>query len=187
MWMARLTVVVFFLEGCASPAVYRETPVTCEPSHGVFVVSHGWHSGIVINTHDLVKLLPPLAADIGEAGLVEVGWGEERFYQAASGTSGMALRALLRPNASVLHVVPLARPPRESFPGSDIVEVWMDEAGYEATLAFVARSFTRATEGGLLRLGPSLYGGGWFYRAEGSFHAFNTCHTWVARAIENRC
>jgi uncharacterized protein (TIGR02117 family) len=178
---------VFVLEGCAAPTGSRGSTATCEPSRAVFVVSHGWHSGIVLNTHDLVKHLPPLDADIGAAGLVEVGWGEERFYQAASGTSGMALRAVLRPNASVLQVVPLGHPPREYFPESDIIEVWMNEAGYERTLAFVARSFTRAPDGGVIRLGPSLYGRGWFYRAEGSFHAFNTCNTWVARAIENRC
>jgi len=153
----------------------------------VFVVSHGWHSGIVVNGGDLAKLLLPVAADIGMAGLVEVGWGEERYYQAASGTSGMALRALFRSNASVLQVVPLGRPPREYFPESDIVEVWMDEAGYQNALAFVVRTFTRAPDGGVTRLGPSLYGHGWFYRAEGSFHVLNTCNTWVARAIENRC
>jgi uncharacterized protein (TIGR02117 family) len=184
---ACLLAVVFVLEACASPGIHTETAVTCAPSRVVFVVSQRWHSGIVLDARDLAKLLPPLAADIGKTGFVEVGWGEERFYQAPSGTSGMALRAVLRPNASVLQVVPLARPPHESFPPSDIGEVWMDEAGYAATLAFVVRSFTQAPGGGLFRLGPSLYGRGWFYRAEGSFHALNTCHTWVARAIAKRC
>ncbi len=149
------------------------------------MVSHGWHSGIVVQRADLVNRLPALAPDMGHEGYVEIGWGEERFYQAREPTLGMALRAALWRNASVLQVVPFAGPPRRYFASSKVVEVRLDEAGYLAVLTFIADSFE-----GVERLGPSLYGGGWFYRAEGSFHLFNTCNSWVARALEkagSRC
>lgn len=157
----------------------------CDPSHTLFVVGHGWHSGIVVKRMDLLNLLPVLAPELGQQEYIEIGWGEERYYQDAEPTSGMGLRALLWPNASVLQVVPFGTPLRRYFPNSEVVEVRVDEAGYRAALAFMAATFTRTPEGDVIRLGPSLYGNGRFYRAEGSFHAFNTCNTWVARAIEN--
>jgi hypothetical protein len=50
-----------------------------------------------------------------------------------------------------------------------------DEAGYAAALDFIAATFKPPLE----RLGPSQYGAGGFYRAEGAFHLFNTCNNWV--------
>lgn len=172
-----LVALALVLNGCAHP------PLTCEPTRTLYIVSQGWHRGIVVERGDLVKRLPALAGDIGHEGHVEIGWGEERFYQARHATAGMALRAILWPNASVLHVVPFADAPRRYFPQSEIVEVRTDEAGYEAALAFMVASFTRTPERGVVRLGRSRYGEGWFYRAEGSFHLFNTCNSWVAGAI----
>ena len=57
-------------------------------------------------------------------------------------------------------------------------------AGYEQLLAYVAESFSTTPDQDILGLGPGKYGDGWFYRAEGTFHAFNTCNTWVAKAID---
>jgi uncharacterized protein (TIGR02117 family) len=153
---------------------------TCEATRTLYVVSHGWHSGVVVERAELAKRLPALAAEIGRDGLVEIGWGEERFYQAREPSVGMALAALLRPNASVLQVVPFRGAPRSYFAGSEVVEVRTDEAGYSAALAYLAASFEPELE----RLGRSLYGEGWFYRAEGSFHLFNTCNTWVAAVLK---
>ena len=148
----------------------------CEPTRTLYVVSHGWHSGIVVEREDLLQRLPALAAGNGK--YLEIGWGEERFYQARDTTFGMALRAVLQRNRSVLQVVPFAESPARYF--SDVVELRTDQAGYSAALSTIAASFKPELE----RLGPSLYGDGWFYRAEGSFHLFNTCNTWVAAVLK---
>lgn len=145
----------------------------CEPTRTLYVVSHGWHSGIVLEREELVRRLPGLGPQLGDHRYLEIGWGEERFYQAREPTVGMALRAALWRNPSVLQVVPFT-----DFPRS-VAEIRTDEAGYAAALDFIAGSFA-----GLERLGPSLYGEGWFYRAEGAFHLFNTCNSWVAEALQ---
>ena len=152
----------------------------CEPTRTLYIVSHGWHSGVVVEQADLVQQMPALAPEIGRKRYVEIGWGEERFYQARETTVGMALRAVLQPNSSVLQVVPFADSPRRYFAGAEIVEVRTDDAGYSAALAVMAATF----KPDLQRLGRSLYGEGWFYSAEGSFHLFNTCNTWVASVLE---
>jgi uncharacterized protein (TIGR02117 family) len=183
MRLASFLALLLFLKGCASQPIHREA-VACESPQVLYVVRHGGHAGVVVSRGDLVELLPSLARDIGHEGYVEIGWGEERFYQAGTGTLGLALRAILWPNSSVLQVVPFTGPPHSHFPQSEVVEVRVEKAGYAAALAFIAGSFTPTPDGGVARLGPSQYGNGWFYRAQGSFHAFNTCNTWVARAIE---
>jgi uncharacterized protein (TIGR02117 family) len=179
----QLLVAVSFLHGCALQPNLPDASIACQSPRTVLLVRHGWHTGIVMERKDLVTLLPALARDLGEEGPVEVGWGEERFYQARETTVGMALRAVLQPNPSVLQVVPLPRPARDYFPQSEIAEIRVEEKGYRALVAFVAESFTRTPAQELSRLSPSLYGNGGFYRAEGSFHAFNTCNTWVAKAL----
>jgi uncharacterized protein (TIGR02117 family) len=150
----------------------------CEPTRTLYVVSHGWHSGIVVEREELARRLP--AVQLGNERYVEIGWGEERFYQARETTIGMALRAVLQPNPSVVQVVPVAGTPRSYFTGSEISEVRTDDARYDAALSRIAATF----KPGLERLGPSLYGDGAFYRAEGSFHLFNTCNTWVAGVLK---
>ena len=171
-----------FLHGCALQPLSPDAPA-CRSPRALVLVSHGWHTGIVLERKDLVRLVPALAQDIGREGPVEVGWGEERFYQARETSVGMALRAVLQPNPSVLQVVPLPSLARDYFKHGEIAEIRLEEEGYGALVAFVAASFTRTPEQGVIPLSPSLYGNGRFYRAEGSFHAFNTCNTWVARAL----
>src|SRR5712691_8133007 len=183
MRLASFLLLLFILKACASQTTHREA-AACESLQVLYVVRHGGHAGIVVSRGDLVKLLPALARDIGHEGYVEIGWGEERFYQAGTATLGLALRAILWPNSSVLQVVPFTGPPHSYFPRSEVVEVRVEKEGYAAALEFIAGSCTRMPDGGVARLGPSQYGNGWFYRAQGSFHAFNTCNTWLARAIE---
>jgi hypothetical protein len=43
--------------------------------------------------------------------------------------------------------------------------------------------FERRPDGEVIPLGTGLYGTSRFCRAKGSFHLFNTCHTWAARAF----
>jgi uncharacterized protein (TIGR02117 family) len=174
----------FFLQGCGSQPAGREAAESCRLPRTLYVVGHGKHTGIVVKRVDLVALLPSLAKDIGREGYVEIGWGEERYYQAGTGTVSLALRAAFWPNTSVLQLVAFPGPPGSHFTQAEVVELPVDEAGYGAALAFVAGTFTRAPDGVPVRLGPALYGEGWFYRAEGSFHLFNNCNSWVAKAIE---
>jgi uncharacterized protein (TIGR02117 family) len=167
--MKALILAALLLLGCA----HRP----CEPTRTLYVVSHGWHSGIVVEGAALAKRFPQV--DLGNYKYLEIGWGEERFYQARQPTLARALRALW-PSASVLHVVAFDEPPLRYFAASEVAAVRTDDAGYAATLDFIAGTFTP----GVTRLGPSLYGEGAFYRAEGTFHLFNTCSSWVAAALE---
>lgn len=171
------------LFGCASapPAPAGASVDRAWPS--VQVVNHGLHSGLLIARADLLRELPALAATFADGDFVELGWGDEDFYRAPQPTLGLALQALFRSSATVLHAVKIAGEPGRHFAGSEVVEVRLHADGYRQLLAFVAASFSRSAAGAPVELGPGLYGESRFYRAEGRYSLLRTCNTWLAEAL----
>jgi uncharacterized protein (TIGR02117 family) len=162
----------------------------------VHVVSHGYHSGLLLPR----RMLLEAAGRLGLTGLahvagrfpaferLELGWGDERFYRevptAAGLTIAMAARALLRPgNSSVLHVVGVGADPRAAFPHSDLLRLPLGAAGFDRMLERLEGSL--ASVGGMPQeLGPGLYGSSLFYRATGTFNLLNVCNHWVADLLD---
>ena len=147
------------------------------------VVRHGWHVGIVVDRVDLSAAAPALAAAFPGADRLELGWGDDRFYQTPEPSVGLALRAALWPTPAVLHVVGFSGPPARYFPGSEVVAVCVEKAGYDRLLGFLADTIAPGPDGSPVPLGPGLYGNSRFFEAKGAFHLFHTCNTWAARAV----
>jgi uncharacterized protein (TIGR02117 family) len=172
-------------------------PAPGTPTTEVFVVSHGYHAGIIVPRAALaaaasrqgLAALGTLATRFAGFDRLEIGWGDEGFYRevptARSLTVALALRALFRPgNPSVLHVVGVGADPRAAFPHSDFVRLDLGEAGFARLAGKLDASFARG-EGGLpVDLGPGLYGTGLFFRANGAFHLFNVCNHWLAGLLD---
>lgn len=54
--MSRALIVVVLLAACA------HEPRSCQPTHTLYVVNHGWHSGIVVDRMELLKKRPGLGS-----------------------------------------------------------------------------------------------------------------------------
>jgi len=175
-----------FLGACVASPINSEIIDECEAleSGTFYIVNHGLHTGIAVKRTDLTEIVPSLENDLQSGEYLEVGWGDERFYQAQTVTPGMAIQAMLWPTESVLHVVGIPDTPQRYFPKNEILEISVHQPGYEKLLGYIADTFDRTSDGHITRLGPGLYGNSHFYRATGSFHTFNTCNTWVAKVIE---
>jgi uncharacterized protein (TIGR02117 family) len=169
-----------YLQGCAASA---PEPGTCASPRELHVLAEGWHTGLVFPARDLIERLPALEAEFGPAGWIEVGWGDERYYRAQRGSVGLALRAALWPTNSALHLAPRPDPSQLAAAGIEVVLLRVAEEGYRATLDFVVATFATGADGNIVRLGDAPGGFGAFFAAEGRFHLFNTCNTWVARGI----
>ncbi|MCJ2032832.1 DUF2459 domain-containing protein [Methylobacterium sp. J-068] len=159
----------------------------------VALVSHGWHSGLVLPRAVLTgagggPALADIATRFRAYPDLEFGWGEARFYRAtptlAQFDAGLALEALFTPGGrpGVVQVVGLERPARDSFPHSEIVPVRVSRAGLARLLARLEASF-RLTEGRPVAGGPGLYGPSLFYEGEGRFSYANVCNHWAARLL----
>lgn len=176
----------------ADPVLWPPPPGA--PAVEIFVVSHGYHSGIVLPRAQVAEFaarrndaaLSEVARRFAAYPWIEIGWGEENFYRSVPDVGSLslplALRALFLPNnASVMHVVGVTWPPRTTFPKSEIVRIALGRDGFERALGEIGASFARTGEGGLPEaLGPGLYGPSQFFRANGHFSLFRVCNHWTA-------
>jgi uncharacterized protein (TIGR02117 family) len=194
--LSAIALAVIVLAGATArpgdPALWPPQPGA--PAIETFVVSHGYHTGLVLPTAQLADAAKRdgntalIAVTERFAGypFIEIGWGDENFYASvptmASLTAGLAVRALFKPgNPSALHVVGLAEHPRKAFPAADMVRVNLSEQGFGRLLKALDASFVRSGEPPAPQpLGKGLYGASLFYRANGTFHIFNVCNHWVS-------
>ena len=158
------------------------------PSTGIqaaFIVSHGWHTGIVYPREELLRFVPELSERFSDGRYLEIGWGEMEFYQSREATAGITLRAILLPTDSVVHVVSVPRSPFESFPNSKIRKICLGQAQIDSLGRFISNSFQRDQDGRVVATQKGLYGDSQFYSGQGSFNLFNTCNKWTAIALES--
>jgi len=178
-----LLVLLGLAAGCATAPLPSAPQAPCRDPRTVYAVNHGKHVGLVIDAAGLAAALPALSDPLREKEYVEIGWGDLRYYQAEEKNIVMPLSALFLPTAAVLHVSAFRGPPEQYFPDLEVIALRVEQAGYAGLLRHVVDSFSRSGEGEPILTGPGLYGRSWFYRAEGAFHACNTCNTWMANAL----
>jgi hypothetical protein len=165
------TVVIAVVAGLAS-AVFLTArsgdarlfpPGSVAPRVEIFVVSHGYHAGIVLPRAFVAELagrrghgaLAALGARFADFRLIEIGWGEEEFYR---------------------NVPTVA---------SDIVRLELSEAGFEALVEKVEATFAHRDDSLMPEdLGPGLYGPSRFFRAAPAFHILHVCNHWVADMLD---
>lgn len=183
---AVLVIALAVVGGCAAPAPVKGLfpPAENAPSKNIYLVSHGWHAGIVIQRVDIPQgVWTEHKHDFPEARYLEVGWGDQDFYQTPEPTLGMKLKAVLFPTKSVLHVVGFSDPVRTYFPNSEIIEIALSYEGFERLCKYIEQSYAKDERGEIQALGPGLYGNSQFYQSRESYHGFRTCNVWTARAL----
>lgn len=181
--IALIVLVVLCCEGCATPVKGLYPARAQSPSKSVYVVSHGWHTGLVIECDDISEDIWPEAGHFSEARYLEIGWGDEGFYRAKKITAPLCLKAALLPTPTVMHVVGFDLPLEEFFPVSDIIQVELSEQGFAELCRHVADSYHRKSSGEAERLGSGIYGNSHFYRANGSYYFPKTCNVWTAHGL----
>jgi uncharacterized protein (TIGR02117 family) len=180
LWLAAMS--VQFVAACAAPPT-RTPPMPEEPRKTIYVVSHGWHTGIVMRRDDVSRRHWPEASDFPGADYLEVGWGDRDYYQAPDPGVWLALKAVFWPTPGALQVVGFRGPVTAYFPASEVVALAVTETGFGRLSALIGASHERDRNGRAVPLGPSLYGQGRFYASRERFHLFRTCNVWTAQAL----
>lgn len=170
----KIALILLLLAGCASApaerAVGGEIPI--------YVVTHGWHTGIAMRAADIDFARWRPLPDPGRKYL-EVGWGDRDYYPAPGFNLWYGFKALAWPTPSVLHVVGFDEAPARYFPASEVVELRLSRPSFESLLAYITRSFEPDPK----PIAPGLYASGAFYPSREKFHLFKTCNVWVAHAL----
>lgn len=169
--------------GCAAVPEGLFPPAPGEPTKPVYLVSHGWHAGIVVRRADIPPGVWPQSRDFPDAEFLEVGWGDRDYYMTRRPHLGHVLKAGLLPTASVLQIVGFNGPVERYFPRSEVIRIDLSEDGFERLCRYLEDSHAVDTAGRAQPLGRSLYGRGSFYLSRETYHLFNTCNAWTARAM----
>ena len=169
--------------GCLAPVKGVFPPAAGTPHKTIHVVSHGWHTGVIVSRADIPTNVWPAQRDFARFEFLEVGWGDDGFYRAEKITTAITLQAVFWPTPSVLHVVGFNDPPARYFSESKLVRVELSPEGFARLCQFIDATYTRTPSGHTIPLGPGLYGDSEFYRANGSYYLPHTCNHWAAGAL----
>lgn len=155
-----------------------------EPTRTIYLVSHGWHAGIVLQRTDLSQNVWPTLKEFTRVKYLEIGWGDKDYYTTPDPGMGLAVKAAIFPTSSVLHIVGFSRSPERYFPNSEIIEIELSDAGFEKMIQHISKSFTRDDAGQVIPLGAGLYGNSHFYESQETYHLFKTCNIWTAGTLQ---
>lgn len=176
----------FALCGCLAPV---HTPWgngdEAGPTVTIYLVDHGWHTGLVVPTDTIPAGWIPERRDFPDAAYLEFGWGDRDFYRAAGNRLWAALKAAFWPTGSVLHVAGLRQEPQDYFMGKGILRLDVSETKFERLCRFLHYNIIRPNTGPAVAMGPGLYARGQFYRAKGAYFLTQNCNHWTALALRS--
>ena len=178
--------VISALAGCAPQEPSRiEAGAPPAGVHSIFVTTYGYHTGLIVRAREIPDGAWPARLDFPAAEWLEVGWGEREYYPRENPGVLRALRALAVPSRSTLHVIPINGALTQARPENEIVELRVPEAGFTRMVAFVRQSHELDANGRGVMIPSSVRLPGRFYASPRTFHAFENCNVWVARALES--
>ena len=182
-----LIALLSLLSGCATKpyAISFTDEVSSNGSNEIYVVSHGWHTGLVLPADKIQSRLPKLKTRFGNTPNIELGWGDKGFYQAEEITIGLAFRALFWSSGSIVHAVAVPSNVKVFFPHSEIEKLCFTDAEYVSLLDFISSSFNKNQPGEIIELRNGLYGDSQFYEGVGNYHLLNTCNSWTAKGLKS--
>ncbi len=143
------------------------------------MVHHGsLHTGVTIRRSDIPPGRWPASRDYAGRKYVEVGWGDDDGYRKPL-TSGIAMKALMGDRQTVVLADGFSQPLAAKYadPKFTVLAVELSEAGMSRLCDHIQQTYAVDEKGDPIRLGD-----GW-YRARGTYSAFNTCNTWVAAGL----
>ena len=163
---------------CAGPNKSLYPPPVGEPVRTVYVINHGaLHTGLAVKRADIPRGVWPARRDYSGLKYLEVGWGDDDGYRKPL-TSGIALKALAGSKRTVLLADGFSTlRAKIEDPKFSIVAVDLSAGGFARLCQHIDQTYALDETGRPIRLGK-----GW-YRARGTYSAFNTCNTWVASGL----
>lgn len=178
-----LLLMVFF-NGCSSISNTERIKSNEIADFPVYVVDHGGHTGVVLDRELAKQYLPSINEEFVHSRYIEVGWGDEDFYQSREKTTKLRMQAVLYPTNAVLRVTEVPIDPEKYYPNIEVKKLMVTRTGFRKMLSYIYKTFKRNSNGNPVKTGKGLHVHDLFYQAKGKFHVFNTCNTWTAKILK---
>ena len=180
----KILVTLFFLLNCNSFKFWKYLPESKSEETNIYIVSHGWHTGIVLKSENLGEELKFLNQIFGYHPYYEIGWGDKGFYEAEEITTKITLKAMFIPTPTVLHIVAVPELPENYFLNSEVIKIPISKKAHSILNQSILKTFKKKANGEIVKTKKGIYGNSFFFEANGSYYILNTCNTWTAQTLE---
>jgi uncharacterized protein (TIGR02117 family) len=177
-------IIFFFLNTSPHFSVSESVTVDKDGIHKIYFIKQNWHTAIVFNTKELDAELFREYDSFSEFGLIDIGWGDEEFYQYPGFDPGLAFKALFYATPSTLRIEGINLTKKAFFNLSEIViELEVTDDQFKKICNYINKTFYQNDYGESVILNRKAGSKIIFYKAVGSYHLFNTCNTWLANGV----
>lgn len=170
--------------GCVGPAHQIEPLPSEQVADTIYVVSHGWHAGIVFAPADTLRHLRLREQLPISTNYLEIGWGDAGYYPNPDPGLWALLRGGLWPTESVAHLIALDLPVKKYFPNREIVRLHLTRTQQRKLNRFFYEAFELDRDGSPIYVTDGLYPDSGFFEGQASYHVFHNCNHWVAEALQ---
>ncbi|NNG28038.1 MAG: DUF2459 domain-containing protein [Ignavibacteriaceae bacterium] len=177
-------VIFFFLH--TSPPLQVSEIQNDNSSYQIYLTKQYWHTAVVIKKVDIDTTIFPEVNLFDDASLIDIGWGDEEFYQHPGFDSGLAYKALFYATPSTIRVEGIRIPMQQYFDISEIVvEFTISKNQLDTLCTYISKTVWQNNNGQPDILSTQGLGRIIFFKANGEYHLFNTCNTWLARGLKH--
>ena len=158
---------------------------TNDSLHTIYLIKQRWHTAVVFHTEDLDSIIFPEVNYFKDAVLIDIGWGDEAFYQHPGFDWELAYHALFHSTPSTLRVEGIYFSKQKYFDISQIViELKINDKQLEILLESVSETVWKDEKGNNKILSTQGLNRVIFFKANDDYHLFNTCNTWLAKSLK---
>lgn len=176
--------IFFFLNTSPHFSVSENSILDKEGFHKIYFIKQNWHTAIVFSTQELNSDLFRQFNSFSQFSLIDIGWGDEEFYQYPGFDPDLAFKALFYPTPSALRVEGINLTKEDYFALSEIViELEVSDEQFKDICTFINITFYINDYGESVILNRKVAGKIIFYKSVGSYHLLNTCNTWLAKGL----
>lgn len=151
----------------------------------VVVFKNKWHTGIIFANSESAKNSLPALKDFAQSKFIDIGWGDEDFYQRENFNPYYATKAIVTPTSSVLRLRAVESIEQIITESDFGIRIVLTELQFKKFLQFLDDSFLYENERDVVRTSARNSYSMVFYKSVLRYHLFYTCNTWVIDALKN--
>lgn len=157
------------------------------PSHNtnkIYVVSQGWHTGIIVSTNCIADSLWPENYTYHQFDRLLIGWGDTDYYQNSDFNFWYATKAALWSTPSTLHVKSFNKLKSIAHLTNEIVRLEISEENYKNLCIYIQKQFQLNDKNQFIPQKAGFYSNSCFFESNRNYTAINNSNVWTAKALK---
>lgn len=151
----------------------------------IYIAKSYWHTGLIVEINEISLKALPVLNNFSDSEFVDIGMGERDFYMSPSRDIIPAARAILIPTNAAIRIADVPGDTAFLRRTSDyLISMELDSISFKNLLSYVNESISKNDDNEVSIIEERAGGSIVFYNSPLSYHLFNTCNTWLARALQ---